>query len=70
MKGGAAVTRNSYEGILTAPLGPLPTGAIADRGNDTRWGGTIGVGGEYALTGNWSVALNTTICSCVRAMSF
>jgi outer membrane immunogenic protein len=57
VKGGAAVTRNRYEGVLTAPLGPLPTGFIADRGSDTRWGGTVGIGGEYALTGNWSIAL-------------
>ncbi len=57
VKGGAAVTRNRYEGILMAPLGPLPTGFVSDRGSDTRWGGTVGIGGEYALTANWSLAL-------------
>ena len=57
VKGGAAVTRDKYDSFLTAPLGPLPTGFIADRGSETRWGGVVGVGGEYAFAGNWSVAL-------------
>jgi outer membrane immunogenic protein len=57
VKGGAAVTHTNYEGILTVPVGPLPTGAVSDRGSDTRWGGTVGIGGEYALTANWSLGL-------------
>jgi len=46
-----------YDIFLTAPQGPLPTGYIAARGSETRWGGVVGVGAEYALTRNWSVAL-------------
>ena len=57
VKGGAAVVRDKYDSFLTAPLGPLPTGFIADRGSETRWGGVVGVGGEYAFTRNWSFAL-------------
>ncbi|MEO6841487.1 MAG: outer membrane beta-barrel protein [Bradyrhizobium sp.] len=57
VKGGAAVTHDKYDSFLTAPLSPLPTGFVSDRGSETRWGGVVGVGGEYALTGNWSVAL-------------
>jgi outer membrane immunogenic protein len=57
VKGGAAVARDRYESFLTAPLGPLTVGFIADRGGETRWGGVVGVGGEYSLTRNWSVAL-------------
>jgi outer membrane immunogenic protein len=39
------------------PIGPLPVGFVSDRGSETRWGGVVGVGGEYAFTGNWSLAL-------------
>jgi outer membrane immunogenic protein len=56
-KGGAAVARDKYESFLTAPLGPLPTGFISDRGSETRWGGVAGIGGEYSFTRNWSLAL-------------
>jgi outer membrane immunogenic protein len=51
VKGGAAVTSNSYR-INTA------AGALAGTtGDDTRWGGAIGVGAEYAFAPNWSVGL-------------
>ena len=51
VKGGAAVTSNSYR-INT--LG----GALAGvTGDDTRWGGTIGAGLEYAFAPNWSVGV-------------
>ena len=51
VKGGAAVTSNSYR-IET--LG----GALAGvTGDDTRWGGTIGAGLEYAFAPNWSVGV-------------
>jgi outer membrane immunogenic protein len=45
VKGGAAVTDNRYEGIF---LGTI------DRSEQTRWGGTIGAGVEYAFAPNWS----------------
>jgi outer membrane immunogenic protein len=57
VKGGAAVTRDKYEGFLTAPLGPLPAGLVSDRGSETRWGGVVGIGGEYSFNRNWSFAL-------------
>ena len=56
-KGGAAVTRDRYESFLTVPEGPLPAGFVSSRGNETRWGGVVGIGGEYAFAPNWSVAL-------------
>lgn len=58
VKGGAAVVHDKYDSFLTVPIvGALPAGFVADRGNETRWGGVVGIGGEYALTRNWSLAL-------------
>ena len=54
VKGGAAVAHDKYEGFLTAPLGPLPTGFISNRGSESRWGGVVGVGAEFAFMRNWS----------------
>ena len=51
VKGGAAVTRDKYEGYVTA------TNVVFDRASETRWGGVVGIGGEYSLTRNWSFAL-------------
>jgi len=51
VKGGAAVTDNKYEGLAT--LG----GFVTDRVTDTRWGGVVGAGVEYAFAPNWSAAL-------------
>ncbi|MBV9564810.1 MAG: porin family protein [Bradyrhizobium sp.] len=50
-KGGAAVTHDKYAGLLTG------TGIILDQANETRWGGTIGTGLEYAFAPNWSVGV-------------
>ena len=51
VKGGAAVTSNSYR---INNVG----GALAGvTGDDTRWGGTIGAGLEYAFAPNWSVGV-------------
>jgi outer membrane immunogenic protein len=49
VKGGAAVTANSYRSTLG--------GIVANAGDDTRWGGTIGAGLEYAFAPNWSVGV-------------
>jgi outer membrane immunogenic protein len=49
VKGGAAVTANSYRSTLG--------GIVAVTGDDTRWGGTIGAGLEYAFAPNWSVGV-------------
>ena len=51
VKGGAAVTHDKYDGVFTN------TGFVFDRATETRWGGTVGVGVEYAFTPNWSVAV-------------
>ncbi len=51
LKGGAAVTADKYR-INTAG------GALfASAGDDTRWGGTVGVGLEYGFAPNWSAAV-------------
>ncbi|MCK1386495.1 outer membrane beta-barrel protein [Bradyrhizobium sp. 21] len=52
-KGGAALTRDRYAGIGTGGL----AGAEFDRADETRWGGTIGVGVEYGFAPNWSIGL-------------
>jgi outer membrane immunogenic protein len=46
VKGGAAVTDNRYEGVFL--------GTVVDRSEQTRWGGTVGAGVEYAFAPNWS----------------
>ena len=52
VKGGAAVTSNSYR------INNVVGGALAGvTGDDTRWGGTIGAGLEYAFAPNWSVGV-------------
>ena len=52
VKGGAAVTSNSYR------INTVAGGALAGvTGDDTRWGGTIGAGLEYAFAPNWSVGV-------------
>jgi outer membrane immunogenic protein len=57
VKGGAVVTHDKYDSYLIAPLGPLPTGFVSDRGSETRWGGVVGVGAEYSFSRNWSFAV-------------
>jgi outer membrane immunogenic protein len=52
VKGGAAVTSDSYRQFATA------TGALVGTTNDqSRWGGVVGVGLEYGFAPNWSAAL-------------
>jgi outer membrane immunogenic protein len=49
-KGGAAVTSNRYRSF------DIATGLqAANSVNDTRWGGVVGVGLEYAFAPNWSL---------------
>ena len=51
VKGGAAVTSNKYSVVNAA-------GAfVSSTSSDTNWGGTIGVGAEYAFAPNWSVGV-------------
>jgi outer membrane immunogenic protein len=49
VKGGAAVTDNRFNILDTATQVGLVTASA------TRWGGTLGVGFEYAFAPNWSV---------------
>lgn len=51
VKGGAAVTHDKYEGFVTG------TNVVFDRASETRWGGVVGVGGEFAFSPNWSAAV-------------
>jgi outer membrane immunogenic protein len=51
VKGGAAVTADKYR-INT--LGGALSGTTGD---DTRWGGVVGVGLEYGFAPNWSVGI-------------
>jgi outer membrane immunogenic protein len=50
VKGGGAVADNHYT------IFDIPSGALIDAANETRWGGTVGVGFEYGIGPNWSVA--------------
>jgi len=52
VKGGAAVTADHFNFTSTA------TGALAaTTGDQTRWGGTVGVGAEFGFAPNWSVGV-------------
>ncbi|MCA1394153.1 porin family protein [Bradyrhizobium sp. IC3123] len=51
VKGGAAVTRDKYEGVITS------IDLVFDRANETRWGGVVGTGFEFGFAPNWSLAL-------------
>ena len=58
VKGGAAVTSDKYQGFVNVvPLPGFLAGTVFDRASETRWGGVIGVGGEYSFTQNWSFGL-------------
>ena len=49
VKGGAAVTSNDYRRFFAAT-----NTLFASSNDDTRWGGTVGVGLEYGFAPNWS----------------
>jgi outer membrane immunogenic protein len=49
VKGGAAVTNSRHEGEIL--------GIVVDRSEQTRWGGSVGAGVEYAFAPNWSFGL-------------
>ena len=52
VKGGAAVTDNRFDGLST--IGGFVTDTA---GSNTKWGGTVGAGIEYAFAPNWSAAV-------------
>src|SRR5271165_4552970 len=49
VKGGAAVTHNTFSGFITA------TGTPLDSADQTRWGGAVGTGVEIGFAPNWTV---------------
>jgi outer membrane immunogenic protein len=51
VKGGAAVTSDTYEAITT--IGSI----VGARGTETRWGGTVGTGLEFGIAPNWSLGV-------------
>jgi outer membrane immunogenic protein len=57
VKGGAAVTHDKYDAFTNGVFGVFPVGTAFDRGSETRWGGVVGIGGEFAFSPNWSLAL-------------
>lgn len=52
MKGGAAVAHDKYDGFVANPAIANPN---VDHASETRWGATVGVGGEFAFNPSWSV---------------
>jgi outer membrane immunogenic protein len=57
VKGGAAVTDNSYSSFF--PVGNIfaAAGVPFNAASETRWGGTVGTGIEFGFAPNWSVAV-------------
>lgn len=51
LKGGAAVTDDKYNGMLTG------FGLIVDSASASRWGGAVGTGIEFGFAPQWSVGL-------------
>jgi outer membrane immunogenic protein len=51
VKGGAAVTDNRYDVFATGTNAFVGSAG----GDQTRWGGTVGVGLEYGFSPNWSI---------------
>jgi outer membrane immunogenic protein len=78
VKGGAAVTSEKYDSFtnVTSPPGgggapAIPAGLVTDQASESRWGGVLGVGGEYAFSQNWSVGLEYDhVFMGTRAISF
>jgi outer membrane immunogenic protein len=52
VKGGAAITADKYNEVLTT------TGAAFANAQETRYGGVIGAGVEYGFSPNWSAGVN------------
>jgi outer membrane immunogenic protein len=52
IKGGAAIVADRFEG-----MNPVTGVKVDNSGDQSRWGGTAGVGFEYAFLPNWSAAI-------------
>ena len=57
VKGGAAVTDNSYRSYFPVGIPLIPAGVAWNSASDTRWGGAVGGGIEFGFAPNWSVAV-------------
>ena len=57
VKGGAAVTHDTYNGVSQFAAGSFPAGFAFDQARETRWGGVVGTGIEFGFAPRWSVAL-------------
>ncbi len=51
VKGGAAVTSNSA--FINSTIGGVGIASASS----TRWGGVVGIGGEYGFSPNWTVGI-------------
>jgi outer membrane immunogenic protein len=57
VKGGAAVTHDTYDGVSTITTPGFVVGSTIDQGTETRWGAAIGVGLDYGFAPGWSVGV-------------
>lgn len=57
VKGGAAVTHDTYNGIVLTPVGAFPAGFAFDQAGGSRWGGAAGTGIEFGFAAGWSAAV-------------
>jgi len=57
VKGGAAVTDNSYSSFFPVSNVFAAAGVPFNASSDTRWGGAVGSGIEFGFAPNWSVAV-------------
>ncbi len=57
VKGGAAVTHDTYNGVSQFAVGGFPAGFAFDQASETRWGGVVGTAVEFGFAPRWSVAV-------------
>jgi outer membrane immunogenic protein len=57
VKGGAAVTHDTYNGIVLTGVGAFPAGTAFDQAGGDRWGGAAGTGLEFGFAPGWSAAV-------------
>jgi outer membrane immunogenic protein len=57
VKGGAAATDDTYNGVSQFAVNGLPAGFAFDQASETRWGGVVGTGIEFGFAPRWSAAI-------------
>jgi outer membrane immunogenic protein len=57
IKGGVAFTENNYTSVFPVGNAFAAAGIPFNASGDLRWGGMVGVGVEFGLAPNWSVAV-------------